>query len=305
MERAAARFFAVAWPPYVSFCLLPFRTRPAPMNTPPESAPDNRQRVVLKVSGQALLGDKEFGISEDTLRAFSRDIADAAGLEGVELALVVGGGNLFRGVESAIGGMARANADYMGMLATMMNALALQDVLEQEGLQTRLLSGLDMEEIAEPFIRRRAIRHLEKGRVVLFGAGTGNPYFTTDTAAVLRAREIGADLILKGTRVGGVYTADPETDDTAERYDRVHGREVIDQELGVMDATAFTLCQESCLPITVFDMRTRGNVRRVLEGERLGTRVHWENDGTPAEMASGSPAKHVARQEAPEEPLDA
>ncbi|PSR01443.1 MAG: UMP kinase [Bacteroidetes bacterium QS_8_68_28] len=273
------------------------------MNTRPESAPeDRRQRVVLKVSGQALLGnDKEFGISDETLRAFSRDIADAASVEGVELALVVGGGNLFRGVESAIGGMARANADYMGMLATMMNALALQDVLEQEGLQTRLLSGLDMEEIAEPFIRRRAIRHLEKGRVVLFGAGTGNPYFTTDTAAVLRAREIGADLILKGTRVGGVYTADPETDPSAERYERVHGHEVIKKELGVMDATAFTLCQESCLPITVFDLRTRGNVRRVLEGEALGTRVHWESgDGTPAEMAGDAPAESVAEKAATE-----
>ncbi|PSQ68004.1 MAG: UMP kinase [Bacteroidetes bacterium QH_2_67_10] len=269
------------------------------------ASPDDEppRRVLLKVSGQALLGDeKPFGISEDVLRDFARDIKEADET-GVELAIVIGGGNIFRGVESAIGGMARANADYMGMLATMMNALALQDVLEQEGLQTRLLSGLDMEEIAEPFIRRRAMRHLEKGRVVLFGAGTGNPYFTTDTAAVLRAREIGADRILKGTRVGGVYTADPETDPSAERYDRVHGREVIEKQLGVMDATAFTLCQESCLPITIFDMRTRGNVRRVLEGEKLGTRVHWESGDGPSERVGETPAEHVAEKAATGEPL--
>ena len=270
----------------------------AAMKTRTESIYGRPQRAMLKVSGQALLGgDREFGISEDTLREFASDIADAAET-GIELALVIGGGNLFRGVESAIGGMARANADYMGMLATMINALALQDVLEQEGLETRLLSGLDMEEVAEPFIRRRAIRHLEKGRVVLFGAGTGNPYFTTDTAAVLRAREIDADLILKGTRVGGVYTADPEKDPSAERFTRIHGREVIDRNLGVMDATAFTLCKESCLPITIFDMRTRGNVRRVLEGEALGTRVHWSDDDARPEMAGESPAEQVAQQAA-------
>ena len=249
------------------------------------------RRVLLKVSGQALLGDDtEFGISENVLRAFAEDIR-AASETNVELALVVGGGNIFRGVESAIGGMARANADYMGMLATMINALALQDILEQQGLETRLLSGLEMDEVAELFIRRRAIRHLEKGRVVLFGAGTGNPYFTTDTAAALRALEIEADLILKGTRVGGVFTADPEKDPSARRFTRLHGREVIDRDLGVMDMTAFTLCRESRLPLTIFDMRQRGSLRRVIEGEPIGTHVHWNDGGEPAEMAA---AEHAA-----------
>ncbi|PSQ70912.1 MAG: UMP kinase [Bacteroidetes bacterium QH_9_67_14] len=203
------------------------------------ASPDDEppRRVLLKVSGQALLGDEKlFGISEDVLRDFARDIKEADET-GVELAIVIGGGNIFRGVESAIGGMARANADYMGMLATVINALALQDILEQHGLEARLLSGLDMDEVAEPFIRRRAIRHLEKGRVVIFGAGTGNPYFTTDTAAVLRALEIDADRIFKGTRVNGVFTADPETDPTAERFARIHGSEVIDRDLGVDQPT--------------------------------------------------------------------
>ena len=269
-----------------------------PSSTDDESRPP---RVLLKVSGQALLGDdKPFGISEDVLRDFARDIREADAAD-AELAIVIGGGNIFRGVESAIGGMDRANADYMGMLATVMNALALQDILEQRGLETRLLTGLEMDEVAEPFIRRRAIRHLEKGRVVIFGAGTGNPYFTTDTAAVLRALEIGADRILKGTRVNGVFTADPETDPSAERFERIHGREVIDRNLGVMDLTAFTLCRESCLPVTVFDMRTRGTLRRVLDGEPLGTRVHWNDDDAPVEMVSGaasddSRAEAAARQ---------
>jgi uridylate kinase len=269
-----------------------------PSSNDDESRPS---RVLLKVSGQALLGDdKPFGISEDVLRDFARDIREADAAD-AELAIVIGGGNIFRGVESAIGGMDRANADYMGMLATVMNALALQDILEQRGLETRLLTGLEMDEVAEPFIRRRAIRHLEKGRVVIFGAGTGNPYFTTDTAAVLRALEIGADRILKGTRVNGVFTADPETDPSAERFARIHGREVIDRNLGVMDLTAFTLCRESRLPMTVFDMRTRGTLRRVLDGEPLGTRVHWNDDDAPVEIAADSaeadsPAEAAARQ---------
>jgi uridylate kinase len=272
------------------------------MKTRSETSNGAPQRVMLKVSGQALLGDdKEFGISEDVLRDFAHDIKEAADT-GVELGLVIGGGNIFRGVESAIGGMARASADYMGMLATMMNALALQDVLEQEGLETRLLSGLEMNEVAEPFIRRRAIRHLEKGRIVIFGGGTGNPYFTTDTAAVLRALEIDADLVLKGTRVGGVFTADPEEDPSAERFARIHGQEIIARDLGVMDMTAFTLCKESCLPMTIFDMRTRGNLRRIFEDSTLGTHVHWSDDEAPAEMASEDPAEHAAQQTSTEQP---
>ena len=274
------------------------------MSSPSSSPSGAPRRVLLKVSGQALLGDDvDFGISEETLRSFAHDIKEAAAT-GVELAIVIGGGNIFRGVESAIAGMARANADYMGMLATMINALALQDILEQEGLETRLLSGLDMDEVAEPFIRRRAIRHLEKGRIVIFGAGTGNPYFTTDTAAVLRALEIDADHILKGTRVGGVFTADPEKDPTAQRFRRISGREVIDRDLGVMDMTAFTLCRESALPLTIFDMRTQGNLGRILSGSDIGTRVHW-NDDEPPEMATtdpDAPAERPARQASAEQP---
>lgn len=264
-----------------------------------QSKTENRKsktpsRVLIKLSGQALLGnDVEFGISSNVLRAYAREIKEGIDT-GVELALVIGGGNIFRGVESAIEGMARANADYMGMLATLMNALALQDILEQEGLETRLLSGLEMNEVAEPFIRRRAIRHLEKGRVVIFGAGTGNPYFTTDTAAVLRALEIDADRILKGTRVDGIFTADPEQDPSAERFARIHGREIIERDLGVMDMTAFTLCRESCLAMTVFDMRTPGNLRRVLEGEPVGTRVHWNDGEARTQMADHPPDRTAA-----------
>jgi uridylate kinase len=240
-------------------------------------------RVLLKLSGEALLGgDREFGIDETVLRAYADEVRKAVEL-GAEVAIVIGGGNIFRGVENAMEGMTRAHADYMGMLATMINAMALQDAFEQVDLVTRLQSSIKMEEIAEPFIRRRAIRHLEKGRVVIFGAGTGNPYFTTDTAAALRGLEINADVILKGTRVDGVFTADPEEDDSAERFLRIHGQEVIERNLQVMDMTALTLCQESEMPILVFNMGVEGNLSRLLEGETVGTRVHWDEAETTAE----------------------
>lgn len=241
----------------------------------PDSPMAAYQRVLLKLSGEALLGDEAYGIDEAILRAYADEIKKAVDL-GVEIAVVIGGGNIFRGVQNAMKGMTRAHADYMGMLATMINGMALQDALEQVGVQTRLQSSIKMEEIAEPFIRRRAIRHLEKGRVVIFGAGTGNPYFTTDTAAALRGLEIEAEMILKGTRVDGVFTDDPETNPDAEQFAAIHGSEVIRRGLRVMDMTAFTLCQESGLPIIVFNMGTPGNLRRVLQGKQVGTTVHWD-----------------------------
>jgi len=231
------------------------------------------KRVLLKLSGEALQGEKEFGIDGAVLREYALAVKEAHEL-GAELAIVIGGGNIFRGVD-ATAGMKRSHADYMGMLATMINAMALQDALEQVGLRTRLQSGIHMQEIAEPFIRRRAVRHLEKGRVVIFGAGTGNPYFTTDTAASLRALEIDADVIMKGTRVDGIFSADPEKDPNAERYTRIDGSEVIRRNLKVMDMTAFTLCKESEQPIIVFNMNEPGNLIRVLLGEEIGTLVHW------------------------------
>ena len=241
------------------------------------------QRVLLKLSGEALLGgDRAFGIDETVLRTYAKEVRKAVEL-GAEVAIVIGGGNIFRGVENAMEGMTRAHADYMGMLATMINGMALQDAFEQEDLITRLQSSIKMEEIAEPFIRRRAIRHLEKGRVVIFGAGTGNPYFTTDTAAALRGLEIGADIILKGTRVDGVFTSDPEENDDAERFLRIHGQEVIQRNLRVMDMTALTLCQESKMPIIVFNMGTAGTLSRLLCGETVGTRVHWDGSKQAAE----------------------
>ena len=236
----------------------------------------NYRRILLKLSGESLMGDKEFGIDESRLRTYASEIKDVVAL-GVELSIVIGGGNIFRGVNNATEGMTRAHADYMGMLATMINAMALQDALEQQGVYTRLQSSLNMDEIAEPFIRRRAIRHLEKGRVVIFGAGTGNPYFTTDTAAALRALEIEADVILKGTRVDGVYSADPERDPSAERYVSIHGSDVIARDLKVMDMTAFTLCRESDMPIIVFNMDAGGNLLRLVRGESIGTLVHWKD----------------------------
>ena len=237
------------------------------------------ERIVLKLSGEALLGTKSYGIAQDVLSGYAVEIK-AVVEAGVQVALVIGGGNIFRGVNNATKGMTRAHADYMGMLATMINAMALQDALEQAGLQTRLQSSIKMEQIAEPFIRRRAIRHLEKDRVVIFGAGTGNPYFTTDTAAALRTLEIDAQVLIKGTRVDGVYSADPEKDPTAQHYATIHGDEVIRRGLRVMDMTAFTLCKESEMPIIVFNINTPGNLLRIVQGEEVGTLVHW--DTTPA-----------------------
>jgi uridylate kinase len=234
------------------------------------------KRVLLKLSGESLMGKKEFGIDPEVLDGYAGEIREIVDT-GVELAVVIGGGNIFRGVDWASDDATRAHGDYMGMLATMINAMALQDALEHAGVYTRLLSAIKMEQIAEPFIRRRAIRHLEKGRVVIFGAGTGNPYFTTDTAASLRAAEIGAEVILKGTRVSGVFSADPEKDPTAERFTSISGMEVLRRNLSVMDLTAITLCRESLIPIVVFDMNQKGNLLRVLYGEPIGTTVHWND----------------------------
>jgi len=231
------------------------------------------KRILLKLSGEALLGEKEYGIDPQVLERYAKEINKVVNL-GVEVAIVIGGGNIFRGVQGVEGGMEdRAQADYMGMLATVINAMALQGALEKEGIYTRLLSAIKMEQIAEPFIRRRAIRHLEKGRVVIFGAGTGNPYFTTDTAASLRSVEIEADVLLKGTRVDGIYTADPEKDSSAVRFDNLSFTEAIQRQLKVMDMTAFTLCQENKLPIVVFDMNKEGNLVNIVQGNEVGTLV--------------------------------
>jgi uridylate kinase len=232
------------------------------------------KRILLKLSGESLMGDKQFGIDNARLAEYAKDIKDIHD-SGVQVAIVIGGGNIFRGVQAEQGGMDRTHGDYMGMLATMINSMALQAALEQLGVNTRLQSAIKMEQIAEPFIRRRAIRHLEKGRVVIFGAGTGNPFFTTDTAASLRAIEIDADVILKGTRVDGIYTADPEKDPSAVKYDRISFTEVYEKGLNVMDMTAFTLCNENKLPIIVFDMNKKGNLRKVVTGETLGTLVEF------------------------------
>ena len=230
------------------------------------------KRILLKLSGEALMGDKQFGIDNNRLTQYANDIKTIVDM-GVEVAIVIGGGNIFRGLQAAEGGMDRVQGDYMGMLATVINSMALQSALETHGVMTRLQSAIKMEAICEPFIRRRAVRHLEKGRVVIFGAGTGNPYFTTDTAASLRAIEIEADVILKGTRVDGIYTADPEKDKTAIRYSRVTFTEVYEKNLQVMDMTAFTLCQENKLPIIVFDMNKPGNLQSLVEGVEVGTLV--------------------------------
>ncbi|MEM9052354.1 MAG: UMP kinase [Bacteroidota bacterium] len=232
------------------------------------------KRILLKLSGEALMGEKNFGIDNNRLAQYAQEIKEIHDM-GVEIAIVIGGGNIFRGLQAAEGGMERTQGDYMGMLATVINGMALQSALEVTNIKTRLLTAIKMEQIAEPFIRRRAIRHLEKGRIVIFGAGTGNPYFTTDSAASLRAIEIEADVILKGTRVDGIYTADPEKDSTATKYSSITFNEVYEKGLNVMDLTAFTLCNENKLPIVVFDMNAPGNLKRVVEGENVGTLVNF------------------------------
>jgi uridylate kinase len=230
------------------------------------------RRVVLKLSGEALAGDLGYGIDPPVLERVAEELRDVVDL-GVEMAVVIGGGNIFRGVAASAGGMDRATADYMGMLATIMNALALQDALEKVKLQTRVLSAIEMRAVAEPYIRRRAIRHLEKGRVVIFAAGTGNPFFTTDTAGALRAIEIGADAIIKATKVDGIYSSDPKADKTAERLPRATYFEVLSRRLQVMDTTAISLCMENALPIIVFDLTRPGNIKRIVLGEPVGSIV--------------------------------
>jgi uridylate kinase len=230
------------------------------------------KRILLKLSGEALMGDKAFGLDTQRLADYAAEIK-AVVEQGVQLGIVIGGGNIFRGLKGAGEGMDRVQADHMGMLATVINGLALQSTLEMVGVQTRLQSAIEMDKVCEPFIRRRAVRHLEKGRVVIFAAGTGNPYFTTDTGATLRAIEIQADVILKGTRVDGIYTADPEKDTTAMKYDTISFKEVFEKGLNVMDLTAFTLSNENKLPIIVFDMNKPGNLLKLVQGENVGTLV--------------------------------
>ncbi len=232
------------------------------------------KRILLKLSGESLMGDKQFGIDNNRLMQYSNEIKEIHDL-GVQVAIVIGGGNIFRGVQAEEGGMERTQGDYMGMLATLINSMALQSALESIGVNTRLQSALEVKSVAEPFIKRRAVRHLEKGRVVIFGAGTGNPYFTTDTAASLRAIEMEADVILKGTRVDGIYTADPEKDKTATKYERITFSEVYAKGLNVMDMTAFTLCNENKLPIIVFNMDKGGELLKVVQGEKVGTLVEF------------------------------
>lgn len=232
------------------------------------------KRILLKLSGESLMGSKQYGIDPQMLAHYAGEIRTIAEM-GVQIAIVIGGGNIFRGINASEGGLDRVQGDYMGMLATVMNGMALQSALENIGVHTRLQTAIEMKEIGEPFIRRRAIRHLEKGRVVIFGAGTGNPYFTTDTAASLRAIEIEADVVLKGTRVDGIYTADPEKDKSATRYETLTFDEVYSKGLNVMDMTAFTLCNENKLPIVVFDINIPGNLQRLVTGERVGTLVEF------------------------------
>ena len=230
------------------------------------------QRILLKLSGEALAGRQGYGIDPDVLSSIAAEIRDVVEL-GVQVAVVIGGGNIFRGIAASSAGMDRASADYMGMLATVINALALQDAIEHEGVVTRVVTAIEMRAVAEPFIRRRAMRHLEKGRVVIFAAGTGNPYFTTDTAAALRAMEMRSEVILKATKVDGIYSADPMKDASATRYDRITYLQVLEQGLKVMDSTAISLCMDNRLPILVFNLRTPGNLRRVIMGEAVGTIV--------------------------------
>ena len=238
----------------------------------PSSASAAYNRVLLKLSGEALMGDQSYGIDPAVATQVAREIGEIQAM-GVQTAVVIGGGNIFRGVAASARGMDRATADYMGMLATVINALALQDALEQQGVVTRVVTAIEMRAVAEPFIRRRAIRHLEKGRVVVFGAGTGNPYFSTDTAAALRAMEIKADVILKATKVDGIYDADPLLNPRATRFERISYLKVFEQGLKVMDTTAISLCMDNRLPIVVFNLRTPGNIKRAIAGEPVGSLV--------------------------------
>jgi uridylate kinase len=233
------------------------------------------KRILLKISGEVLAGDQSFGLDAKMIEYIASEIAEVAAL-GVEVAVVIGGGNIFRGIDAADGGMERSSADYMGMLATMLNALALQSALEKQGVATRVQSAIEMHQLAEGYIRRRAIRHLEKKRIVIFAAGTGNPYFSTDTAAALRAMEIGAEVILKGTKVSGIYDADPMKNPKAIKFDRLSFLTVIDKRLKVMDSTAISLCMDHNLPIIVFNVKEKGNIKRIVEGEQLGTLVKDE-----------------------------
>ncbi len=230
------------------------------------------KRILLKLSGESLMGDKPYGISQERLEHYANEIKAIMELD-IELAIVIGGGNIYRGLDAEKSGIERSQGDYMGMLATCINGLALQSTLESHGMYTRLVSAIEMREIAEPYIRRRAVRHIEKGRIVIFSAGTGSPYFTTDSAAALRANEILADVILKGTRVDGIYTADPEKDPTATLFDAISFKDVISKNLNVMDMTAFTMCQENSVPIVVFNINTPGNLKNAVLGIKTGTTV--------------------------------
>jgi uridylate kinase len=230
------------------------------------------KRILLKLSGEALMGEKQFGIDNKRLMQYARDIQEISDMN-VEIGIVIGGGNIFRGVQAEKGGMDRTQGDYMGMLATMINSMALQSALESVGLITRLQSAIEMKQIAEPYIKRKAVRHLEKGRIVIFGAGTGNPFFTTDSAASLRAVEIESDVILKGTRVDGVYDSDPEKNSNALKFDTLTFDQAYDKQLKIMDMTAFTLCKENEIPVVVFDMNNQGNLKKVILGDKIGTLV--------------------------------
>jgi uridylate kinase len=238
-------------------------------------SPAAYKRILLKISGEVLAGEQSFGLDARMIQYIASEVAEVAAM-GVEVAVVIGGGNIFRGIDAANGGMERASADYMGMLATMLNALALQNSLEKMGTVTRVQSAIDMRQLAEGYIRRRAIRHLEKKRVVIFAAGTGNPYFSTDTAAALRAMEIGAEIILKGTKVSGIYNDDPMKNPKAVKFDRLSFMAVIDKRLKVMDSTAISLCMDHNLPIIVFNVKEKGNIKRIVQGEQLGTLVKDE-----------------------------
>jgi uridylate kinase len=234
------------------------------------------KRILLKLSGEALMGDKGYGIDPNTVAFIAKEIKIVSSAD-IQISIVIGGGNIFRGVQASLEGMERTSADYMGMLATVINALALQNALEKHGIPTRVQSAIEMRELAEPYIRRKAMRHLEKGRIVIFAAGTGNPYFTTDTAAALRAMEIGADLILKGTKVDGVYSSDPLKDPRAKKFRKLTYMEVLKKGLAVMDATAVSLCMDNNLPLVVFNLKGKGNIKKIIEGKSIGTIIGGDN----------------------------